>query len=1090
MVEPNTVDLRENPFAQQALQFASKNKVVDQAKLGADVQKAAKTDSAPSAQAQTQTVPLASLNQLLSKFDVQRIPISRLRLMRRDPMIAFALFFIQAQLLRARWSIKCPDAQVAAFVDNALREIWPSLVMNYMNKLTFGWQAAVKRFALTNPDWTYIDSNNPNATESPVWDNGTIQAVTWKPFVPLPPEGAEPNWDDNGDFNGIKYNPGLVQTSGGSPPKGDPIDYDVLHSLWFTNERESVHGCSPGDEPVLTTNGYKPIGELDPDTDLLVSYEANKDTIRRGGSNKPGFSFEVASRPYSGELLTVKAGSESTRITPNHKLTVRWTKECERHWAVYLMRKGSDWRIGVTKFNKEKNYTCSGVSARMHAERADAAWVLGVFDSKHDALFHEKLWSNIYKVPDLTFVANDGSLSEHCLTSDDLAAIWSQIDSESGAKELLAARSLFAEYPLYERSKNGVAGRKIQSGYRVKWTTAAANLIPGLMEVPVDPGSGQSPEWHAVNVERSHFDGDVFSLDVEKHHHYVSNGVITQNSLWGYPRIGYAYRFWWSFWFNWGLADRHFEKDADPPTIVRYPPGRTLADKDGTQRDSRAMALLIGNQARSNSTIAMPSDVVVDDQGMAKNTFEWSIEFLKGGGNFDVFEKRFAQLQTMILRSCMVPEEAFQAKGGSAGYNSTGQLQEAFQSSQITLMQELDMDVNRYVIPQLVAANFADRNVKAVKVTAGFDVEDIDLAKSIIQGAANSDVQQLDIDMRHLLDAVGLPVLSPAAIQQKAQEKQAALDAQAQAMKPDPQQPVPGQNGQAGITKQGLYYDARETINLDDSKNTRDALFLADLMAVGSLHDHVVLAEARALRGVWADTIKRDFDDAAMLLSDYQGKHLGLDETFFERWQRRASDRVHEAVTQTRRTLASIMRRGSTIEFERAGLTDFSWDPQNSQLASDYLRQRGLVLVDDITTTTRDEIKKLLADLVERNVAPEHIPSLVRAHFEFFSEWRANRLVRTEVVNAYNYATLYAGLDHGIEQAQAIDAQLGPSRSDPECIARNGRIFTLAEAIIEQGKEHPNGTLQWLLQKTPTDKERLPVPDITARPGTDGLLPG
>lgn len=803
MVEPNTVDLRENPFAQQALQFASKNKPVDQAKLGADVQKAAKTDSAPSAQAQTQTVPLASLNQLLSKFDVQRIPISRLRLMRRDPMIAFALFFIQAQLLRARWSIKCPDAQVAAFIDNALREIWPSLVMNYMNKLTFGWQAAVKRFALTNPDWTYIDSNNPNATETPVWDNGTIQAVTWKPFVPLPPEGAEPNWDDNGDFNGIKYNPGLVQTSGGSPPKGDPIDYDVLHSLWFTNERESAHG-----------------------------------------------------------------------------------------------------------------------------------------------------------------------------------------------------------------------------------------------------------------------------------------------SLWGYPRIGYAYRFWWSFWFNWGLADRHFEKDADPPTIVRYPPGRTLADKDGTQRDSRAMALLIGNQARSNSTIAMPSDVVVDDQGMAKNTFEWSIEFLKGGGNFDVFEKRFAQLQTMILRSCMVPEEAFQAKGGSAGYNSTGQLQEAFQSSQITLMQELDMDVNRYVIPQLVAANFADRNVKAVKVTAGFDVEDIDLAKSIIQGAANSDVQQLDIDMRHLLDAVGLPVLSPAAIQQKAQEKQAALDAQAQAMKPDPQAPVPGKDGQAGITQQGLYYDARETINLDDSKKTREALFLADLMAVGSLHDHVVLGEAQALRNVWADVIKRDFDDAAMLLSDYQGNHLGLDETFFERWQRRASDRVHEAVAQTRRVLATVMRRGSTIEFERAGLTDFSWDPQNSKLASEYLRQRGLVLVDDITTTTRNEIKTLLADLVERNVNPEHIPTLVRAHFEFFSDWRSARLVRTEIVNAYNYATLYAGLDHNIEQAQAIDAQLGPSRSDPECIARNGRVFPLAEAIVEQGKEHPNGTLQWVLLKTPTDQERLPVPDVTLRPGTTGLLPG
>ncbi len=1081
MVEPNTVDLRENPFAQQALQFASKNKVVDQAKLGADVQKAAKTDSAPSAQAQTQTVPLASLNQLLSKFDVQRIPISRLRLMRRDPMIAFALFFIQAQLLRARWSIKCPDAQVAAFVDNALREIWPSLVMNYMNKLTFGWQAAVKRFALTNPDWTYIDSNNPNATESPVWDNGTIQAVTWKPFVPLPPEGAEPNWDDNGDFNGIKYNPGLVQTSGGSPPKGDPIDYDVLH-------------CSPGDELVLTTNrGYVPIADLDDAKDKLVVWDKKQKRIAR----HKGFEFTKGSRNYAGDLISVHAGDSVARVTPNHKFTVRWNEEARSKHAVYLMRKGDWWRIGITRVAREESKS-SGLGIRLSAEGGDAAWVLGMFDSKNEALFYERLWGQQYQIPDMVFQTSKwaySSQSEHCLTTEQIESIWSQIDSASGALRLLDDLKLDAQYPFMSSGETSPRGTR-------GWTCNAVNMIAGCMEVPVDNGSVRA-DWKTIDIEHEDFQGEVFSIDVPPYHHYVSNGVVTQNSLWftneresvhgslwGYPRIGYAYRFWWSFWFNWGLADRHFEKDADPPTIVRYPPGRTLADKDGQQRDSRAMALLIGNQARSNSTIAMPSDVVVDDQGMAKNTFEWSIEFLKGGGNFDVFEKRFAQLQTMILRSCMVPEEAFQAKGGSAGYNSTGQLQEAFQSSQITLMQELDMDVNRYVIPQLVAANFSDRNVKAVKVTAGFDVEDIDLAKSIIQGAANSDVQQLDIDMRHLLDAVGLPVLSPAAIQQKAQEKQAALDAQAQAMKPDPQAPVPGQNGQAGVTKQGLYYDARESINLDDSKKTREALFLAELMAVGSLHDHVVLGEARALRGVWAEVIKRDFDDAAMLLTDYQGSHLGLDETFFERWQRRASERVHEAVTQTRRVLATVMRRGSTIEFERAGLTDFSWDPQNSQLASEYLRQRGLVLVDDITTTTRNEIKTLLSDLVARNVAPEHIPSLVRAHFEFFSEWRADRLVRTEIVSAYNYATLYAGLDHNIEQAQAIDAQLGPSRSDPECIDRNGRVFPLAEAIIEQGKEHPQGTLQWVLLKTPTDQERLPVPDVTLRPGTAGLLPG
>lgn len=788
----------DNPF----LNLATQNKPVDQAKLGTDTARIAKSDKAPTAQGQTQVTALASLSQLLSKFDVQRIPLSRLRQMRRDPIIAFALYFIQAQLLRSRWSIKCSDPQVAAFVDNALREIWPSLVQIYMNKLTFGYQPTLKRFTLANPDWTYVDTTQQAGSEKPVWDNGSVQATVFKKFVGLPPESAEPLWTPQGEFNGINYKPALVPTSGGST-QGEETNYDILSSLWFTNERESVHG-----------------------------------------------------------------------------------------------------------------------------------------------------------------------------------------------------------------------------------------------------------------------------------------------SLYGYPRIGYAYRFWWSFWFNWGLADRHFEKDADPPTVVRYPAGQTLINSEGTEISSRSMALLIGDRARSNSTIAMPSDVVVDDQGNAKSIYEWSIEFLKGGGNFDAFHQRFEQLQIMMLRACMVPEEAFQAKGGTAGYNSTGQLLDKFAESQIGLSMDLDADVNNYVIPQLVAANFADRLVKATKVTKGFDVEDIALAKTIITGVANSDINKLDLDVRSLMDAVGLPSLTPEQIQQRDAQNQAAQQAiagaaQAQQDKivgqvkaPGKPDPAAATQAAAGVNKQGLYYAARPSIELSSEFEATHA-FMSELANIGALRDPIVMDDALRLRSVWRESLRRDFDEAAALVQDYH--EITLDEQFFQRWSRRAAQRAQDAVFQTRRVIASIMRRASTVEFEKVGLTDYSWDPDFSKDATEYIRKRGIALVDDIANTTEKEIKVYLSDLLARGVDKDLLPTLMRAHFEFFADHRADRIVRSEIAKSYNMATIFAANDFGVNQFQAIDGQFGAPRSDAECIDRNGQICSTEEAIKLTEDEHANGTLQWRILPDQTAEKHLPLPELVQR---------
>jgi hypothetical protein len=187
-----------------------------------------------------------------------------------------------------------------------------------------------------------------------------------------------------------------------------------------------VDHCSPPDEMILTANrGPVQMGDL-ADDDRLVVWDKKQKRMNR----VRGYAFEKAVRPYSGPLLTISAGGSSTRVTPNHKVTVRWTAEAEEKKVVYLMRKGNWWRIGVAAVVTRKGgVRTSGISHRVSAEGADAAWVLGVFDTKNEALYHERLWSCQYGIPDMVFQDVQAGRSEACLKTTQLETIWSQIDT-------------------------------------------------------------------------------------------------------------------------------------------------------------------------------------------------------------------------------------------------------------------------------------------------------------------------------------------------------------------------------------------------------------------------------------------------------------------------------------------------------------------------------------------------------------------------------------------------------------------------------------------------------------------------------------
>jgi hypothetical protein len=175
-----------------------------------------------------------------------------------------------------------------------------------------------------------------------------------------------------------------------------------------------------------------------------------------------------------------------------------------------------------------------------------------------------------------------------------------------------------------------------------------------------------------------------------------------------------------------------------------------------------------------------------------------------------------------------------------------------------------------------------------------------------------------------------------------------------------------------------------------------------------------------------------------------------------------------------------IINRAGSIELKKAGFSP-EWKSDTELIAS-YLEDRGAEFIRAIDETVKEELKVFLANAIREEVPQDEIANRVREHFDEFPDWKANRVVRSEVRNAYNFGTLAAGEQAGIKKVQAKDAQLGDT--DQTCVERNGKIFDIAEALSETLDEHPNGTLEWILLK----QQNLSIKYIEEMPeGIDSL---
>jgi superfamily I DNA/RNA helicase len=263
-----------------------------------------------------------------------------------------------------------------------------------------------------------------------------------------------------------------------------------------------------------------------------------QDDQRTYCSGKP---IKVASRFYIGDLIKIKTGIGSTEVTPSHWNWVRFNKNVRGKYLVYLMyRHDLGFRVGTSVFKRSTAQTgergAYGLSYRMNQEKAEAGWILRICDFKAEAEAWEEIYSVRYGIPESLFESGP------CRSKSDelIRLVFSHVNPQGG-RACLAALGLLESHPIITNQRHGRG-----NSWRGFFKTAAVNIFPEYMDIPIE---GRNKSTPILGISKRHYQGLVYSLEVEQHHTYIADGLVVGNSIYAFqgaePRLLKEYSEGW-----------------------------------------------------------------------------------------------------------------------------------------------------------------------------------------------------------------------------------------------------------------------------------------------------------------------------------------------------------------------------------------------------------------------------------------------------------------------------------------------------------------------------------------------------------------
>ncbi|MCC7291483.1 MAG: ParB N-terminal domain-containing protein [Phycisphaerales bacterium] len=300
------------------------------------------------------------------------------------------------------------------------------------------------------------------------------------------------------------------------------IIWDKQHPVLTRKDYMGAHEwCQPAGTQVETPDGPVPICSLR-EGDRVIGYSRNHHAMV---GLREGLAVRPTARPYQGTMHGVRVGGKTTWCTPGHLWSTKLSPVAESYWCVYVMRRGDWWRVGKSKLLSTWGF---GVKHRLKTEGGEEAWILTVHPSNVEATIMEQVMLAEYGIPTTTWSESASSRR----TVADVGRLYDRLDLkalQSNALRLLADHGRSAKHPFVR-----VEGTKPKISRRVSTLTRGCNLLPEVMMVPV-PERGQAVRWSPIDaVERCAFDGDVYSMDVDRYRHYVADGLVTHNCFYGW----------------------------------------------------------------------------------------------------------------------------------------------------------------------------------------------------------------------------------------------------------------------------------------------------------------------------------------------------------------------------------------------------------------------------------------------------------------------------------------------------------------------------------------------------------------------------
>lgn len=240
--------------------------------------------------------------------------------------------------------------------------------------------------------------------------------------------------------------------------------------------------------------------------DRVLSYDVGGASFHRAGREIDG----ISARSFDGDLVTVKAGPLMSRYTPDHHCIARFGGALEGRSVVYMMRRGTSFRVG--RAAGIYGDRAPGAMARAKVEGADSMWILSVHDTPEEAALAEAVASARWGIPMMLFRAAPNRLMSQPM----IDAFWPAVgDLTDQASLTLRAHGRDLRWPLWSE------GDRLH--VRRPGVIRACNLIDGMHALNADR------EWVPIETGREPYKGLVYSMTVEGLHTYVADGMVTHN---------------------------------------------------------------------------------------------------------------------------------------------------------------------------------------------------------------------------------------------------------------------------------------------------------------------------------------------------------------------------------------------------------------------------------------------------------------------------------------------------------------------------------------------------------------------------------